>query len=328
MGPEDLAQVLGSLRLPSNDRVVIGFSGADDAAAVRLNDGKLLLQTVDFFTPIVDDPYVFGQIAAANALSDIYAMGGTPLFALNIVAYPIHDLPKEMLVQILQGGADKAEEANIPIVGGHSIDDKEPKYGLVVSGEIEEQKLITNAGAQPGDSLILTKPLGTGIIATGIKKAVAPQESIDAAIQTMTNLNAFGSELMQKYGVHAATDITGFGLSGHLLEMCRASKISAVIEFDQLTFLPHVRQLVEQGIIPEGTRRNLDYIRPHLQSEDHLTEVEITMVADAQTSGGLLIALPPERAQKFLTELNQQSLVKGFEIGTIIPQKEAIIWLK
>lgn len=276
----------------------------------------------------MDDPYVFGQIAAANALSDIYAMGGTPLFALNIVAYPIHDLPKEMLVQILQGGADKAEEANIPIVGGHSIDDKEPKYGLVVSGEIEEQKLITNAGAQPGDSLILTKPLGTGIIATGIKKAVAPQESIDAAIQTMTNLNAFGSELMQKYGVHAATDITGFGLSGHLLEMCRASKISAVIEFDQLTFLPHVRQLVEQGIIPGGTRRNLDYIRPHLHSEDHLTEVEITMVADAQTSGGLLIALPPERAQKFLTELNQQSLVKGFEIGTIIPQKEAIIWLK
>lgn len=287
-----------------------------------------MLQTVDFFTPIVDDPYVFGQIAAANALSDIYAMGGTPLFALNIVAYPIHDLPKEMLVQILQGGADKAEEANIPIVGGHSIDDKEPKYGLVVSGEIEEQKLITNAGAQPGDSLILTKPLGTGIIATGIKKAVAPQESIDAAIQTMTNLNAFGSELMQKYGVHAATDITGFGLSGHLLEMCRASKISAVIEFDQLTFLPHVRQLVEQGIIPGGTRRNLDYIRPHLHSENHLTEVEITMVADAQTSGGLLIALPPERAQKFLTELNQQSLVKGFEIGTIIPQKEAIIWLK
>jgi len=314
--------------LPTSERVVIGFNGADDAAAVRLNDGKLLLQTVDFFTPIVDDPYLFGQIAAANSLSDIYAMGGTPLFALNIVAFPIHDLPKDILVQILQGGADKAHEARIPIVGGHSIDDKEPKYGLVVSGEIEEQNLITNAGAQPGDRLILTKPLGTGIIATAIKRGLAPEKTIQAATQTMTTLNVLGSTLMQEIGVHAATDITGFGLSGHLLELARASAVGAEIHFSQLQFFPEVEQLARDGVIPGGTKRNLEYIRPHLRVNDTLDEIHLTLMADAQTSGGLLIALPPKNAKRFLSQFNQRSKIQAFEIGQIVPKQEKTIEIK
>ena len=198
-----------------HDSVVVGFDGSDDAAAVRLDDGKILVQSVDFFTPIVDDPYQFGQIAAANALSDIYAMGGKPLFALNIVGFPINDLPKSILTEILQGGADKAQEAGIPIVGGHSVDDKEPKYGLVVTGEVDEAKMWRNSGAQVGDVLVLTKALGTGVIATAIKKGVAPEESIEAAIETMSTLNKGAADALDGLDVHAVSDVTGFGLLGH-----------------------------------------------------------------------------------------------------------------
>jgi selenide,water dikinase len=205
--------------LPKDDRVLVSFESADDAAVVRLDGDRLIVQTVDFFTPIVDDPYQFGQIAAANSLSDIYAMGGTPIFALNIVAFPINDLPKDILTEILQGSADKALEAGITIVGGHSIDDKEPKYGLVVTGEVEEQNLVKNNGAQPGDALILTKPLGTGIIATAIKKGKADSDQIDAAVLSMSTLNKAAAEAMNGLDVHAATDVPGFGLLGHVLEM-------------------------------------------------------------------------------------------------------------
>ncbi|MDP7127996.1 MAG: selenide, water dikinase SelD, partial [Candidatus Marinimicrobia bacterium] len=246
--------------MPKDDRVLVSFESADDAAVVRLDGDRLIVQTVDFFTPIVDDPYQFGQIAAANSLSDIYAMGGTPIFALNIVAFPINDLPKDILTEILQGSADKALEAGITIVGGHSIDDKEPKYGLVVTGEVEEQNLVKNNGAQPGDALILTKPLGTGIIATAIKKGKADSDQIDAAVLSMSTLNKAAAEAMNGLDVHAATDVTGFGLLGHLLEMCKASNVSAEINFKNLDFLPGVRELAEKGIIPGGSKRNLDFV--------------------------------------------------------------------
>ena len=201
--------------IEDDDRVVVGFDKADDAAVVRLEGDRYILQTVDFFTPIVDDPYMYGQIAAANSISDIYAMGGTPLFALNIVGFPIKDLPKEILSEILQGGADKAKEAGISIIGGHSIDDQEPKYGLVVTGEVSKDHLVKNSGAKPGDAILLTKPLGTGIITTGIKNEQASAEWIAAAIDSMALLNKLAGSMLIDYSVHAATDVTGFGLLGH-----------------------------------------------------------------------------------------------------------------
>ena len=278
---------------------------------MRLKDGKLLIQTVDFFTPIVDEPYEFGQIAAANSLSDIYAMGGEPLFALNIVGFPINDLPKAILTEILQGGADKAAEAGIPVVGGHSVDDKEPKYGLVVTGEVDESKMWKNSGAEAGDVLVLTKPLGTGVIATAIKKGTATQESIDSVVQSMAALNKNAADHLKELDVHAVTDVTGFGLLGHLKEMCQNSGISSEINFSKLNFLPSVFDLAESGIMAGGTRRNLDYVKDFVSFGTDLTELEHLLAADAQTSGGLLISLPDEEAQKFVQSYGPPSSIIG-----------------
>ena len=297
--------------MSTHESVVLGFDGADDAAAVRLKDGTLLIQTVDFFTPIVDEPYEFGQIAAANSLSDIYAMGGKPLFALNIVGFPINDLPKAILTEILQGGIDKAAEAGIPVVGGHSVDDKEPKYGLVVTGEVDESKMWKNSGAKAGDVLVLTKPLGTGVIATAIKKGTAPQESIDSVVQSMAALNKNAADHLQVLDVHAVTDVTGFGLLGHLKEMCHNSGISSEINFSELDFFPSVFDLAESGIMAGGTRRNLDYVKDFVSFGPDLTELEHLLAADAQTSGGLLISLPDEEAQKFVQSYGPPSRIIG-----------------
>jgi selenide,water dikinase len=297
--------------MSTHESVVLGFDGADDAAAVRLKDGKLLIQTVDFFTPIVDEPYEFGQIAAANSLSDIYAMGGEPLFALNIVGFPINDLPKAILTEILQGGVDKAAEAGIPIVGGHSVDDKEPKYGLVVTGEVDESKMWKNSGAEAGDVLVLTKPLGTGVIATAIKKGTAPQKSIDSVVQSMAALNKNAADHLKELDVHAVTDVTGFGLLGHLKEMCQNSGVSSEINFSKLNFLPSVFDLAQSGIMAGGTRRNLDYVKDFVSFGPNLTELEHLLAADAQTSGGLLISLPDEDAQKFIQSYGPPSSIIG-----------------
>jgi len=297
--------------MSTHESVVLGFDLADDAAAVRLKDGKLLIQTVDFFTPIVDEPYEFGQIAAANSLSDIYAMGGKPLFALNIVGFPINDLPKAILTEILQGGADKAAEAGIPIVGGHSVDDKEPKYGLVVTGEVDESKMWKNSGAEAGDVLVLTKPLGTGVIATAIKKGAASQNSIHSAIHAMAALNKDAADHLHGLDVHAVTDVTGFGLLGHLKEMCQNSGVSSKINFSKLNFLPSVFDLAESGIMAGGTRRNLDYLKDYVSFGPNLAELEHLLAADAQTSGGLLISLPNEDAQKFVHSYGPPSRIIG-----------------
>jgi selenide,water dikinase len=313
--------------LISDERVIIGLDGHDDAAVVRLDDGKLLVQTVDFFTPIVDDPYQFGQIAAANSLSDIYAMGAKPIFALNIVGFPINDLPNEMLTTILQGGADKAKEAGIPTVGGHSVDDKEPKYGLVVTGEIEEKNIVTNKSATPGDVLVLTKPLGTGIIATAIKKGVVKNDVIRTAVESMSALNELASKIMVELGVKTATDVSGFGLLGHLNEICEASKVSAEIKYNDLPLLPGVNKLASDGIIPGGTKRNLSFATSFTYFHDQLTKIQQLISADAQTSGGLLISLPPDSAKMFIKNFNERSPIKAQKIGNIIKQKTNTIYV-
>ena len=311
----------------SDERVIVGFNGHDDAAVVRLDDGKLLVQTVDFFTPIVDDPYQFGQIAAANSLSDIYAMGAKPIFALNIVGFPINDLPNEMLTTILQGGADKAKEAGIPTVGGHSVDDKEPKYGLVVTGEVEEKNIVTNKSATPGDVLVLTKPLGTGIIATAIKKGLVKNDVIRAAVESMSALNELASKIMVELGVKTATDVSGFGLLGHLNEICEASKVSAEIKYDDLPLLPGVNKLASDGIISGGTKRNLSFAESFTQFLEDRTKIEMLITSDAQTSGGLLISLPPDSAKIFIKKFNERSPIKAQEIGNIIKQKTNTIYV-
>ena len=279
---------------------------------MRLSNGNLIIQTVDFFTPVVDDPYQFGQIAAANALSDIYAMGGEPLFALNIVGFPINDLPKRVLTEILQGGADKANEAGIPIVGGHSVDDKEPKYGLVVTGEIQKDKIWKNSGARVGDALVLTKPLGTGIIATAIKKGKASLKSIELAIRSMATLNKNSAHGLLNYNVNAVTDVTGFGLLGHLKEMCENSGVSSEINFQDLEFLDSAIELAMSGIIPGGTKRNLKSVNEVVVFNKDLSKTEELLSADAQTSGGLLISMPIKDAKSYIEQMNGKPKVIGY----------------
>ena len=281
----------------------------------------MIIQTVDFFTPVVDNPYQFGQIAAANALSDIYAMGGKPLFALNIVGFPINDLPKSILTDILQGGADKADEAGIPIVGGHSVDDKEPKYGLVVTGEIHQDKIWKNSGARPGDALVLTKKLGTGIIATGIKKGVATQDSIEDAINSMSSLNKDSAQELREYHVNAVTDVTGFGLLGHLKEVCENSNVSSKINFQDLLFLDGAKELAISGVMPGGTKRNLKSVEKVISFSDRLSEIEQLLSADAQTSGGLLISMPMKDAKSYVKKVNNQTAI----IGQITEKKPYLV---
>ena len=308
-----------------DDRVVVGFDKADDAAVVRLEGDRYILQTVDFFTPIVDDPYMYGQIAAANSISDIYAMGGTPLFALNIVGFPIKDLPKEILSEILQGGADKAKEAGISIIGGHSIDDQEPKYGLVVTGEVSQNHLVKNSGAKPGDAILLTKPLGTGIITTGIKNEQASAESIDAAIDSMALLNKLAGSMLTDHSVHAATDVTGFGLLGHAAELCRNSNVAMQLNYSDLKFLPGTEQLAQQDNIPGGTKRNLSHANQFTHFSKSITELHQLMIADAQTSGGLLITLPQDRAGEFLDSYNDKAPISAVHIGNVTEKSEFLI---
>ena len=295
----------------------MNHEGLDDAAIFRLSSGKLILQTVDFFTPVVDNPYQFGQIAAANSLSDIYAMGGKPSFALNVVGFPINDLPKSVLTKILQGGADKAEEAGIPIVGGHSIDDKEPKFGLVVTGEIEEKDIWRNSGALVGDVLLLTKPLGTGIITTAIKKGLANKKVINDAVESMAMLNKDAAQLLRRLNVNSVTDVTGYGLLGHLGEICSSSQVSARINFQNLEFLNGTEELAKSGIIPGGTRRNLKFTQDKVKFDSRLSETQRLLLSDAQTSGGLLVSLPKSDAENF----QKYSTTSSRIIGKIVQKK-------
>jgi selenide,water dikinase len=268
----------------------------------RLPDGTGLVQTVDFFTPIVDDPFDWGRIAAANAMSDVYAMGGTPRLALNIVAWPIEELSTDLLADVLRGGAKVASEAGVAVVGGHSIHDPEPKYGMAVTGFVDLDRLVLNSTAGPGAPLFLTKPLGIGIITTAIKRGKASREQIELAVETMTSLNAAPAHEMVEVGVEAATDVTGYGLLGHLHEMLAASGVAAEIDAEAVPFLPGAIELSEAGVVPSGTRSNLAFVSPHVEWGE-LPEPERLALADAQTSGGLLIAVSSERADRLLSGL-------------------------
>ena len=268
----------------------MGIQGSDDAGVFRIDDERALVQSVDFFAPIVDDAYDWGRIAAANALSDIYAMGGVPLTALQIVGWPRDELPIDLLGDVLDGGSAIMREAGCLLVGGHTVDDPEPKYGLAVTGLVHPADLITNGAGRPGDSLIITKPLGTGIIATAIKKQIASEQQADSAVRTMVHLNAGAARAMKRIGVKAATDVTGYGLLGHLGEMIRAAAVSAVIEAEDVPILDGVHELAEAGVVPGGTRRNLEFAS-RFTTFGELDETTRIILADAQTSGGLLVAV-------------------------------------
>jgi len=309
--------VLSNIHQPELAQGAVGFDSSDDAAIYTLDDGRTIIQSVDFFTPIVDDPFTFGQIAAANSLSDIYAMGGTPLFALNVAAFNSDELPLSVLTDILNGGVDIAKEAGIPILGGHTIKDKEPKYGMVVTGEVHPDKLTRNDTAQVGDLLVLTKPLGTGIISTAIKRGIADENIMTTAIDTMRTLNKSAAEAMAEVGVNACTDITGYGLLGHLLEMCKGSNVSATIEFDSMPFIKGVFELAQEGVIPGGTKRNLEFVQDDINSAEHLAEFQLHMLADAQTSGGLLISVSTNKAEALVNALKSNGTLASHIIGEV-----------
>lgn len=304
IGPADLKQVLQNLpaAIP-NPNLLVGLDTSDDAGVYRLNDELALVQTVDFFTPIVDDPYSFGQVAAANAISDIYAMGGKPLTALNIVAFPISTLDKQILTDILRGAGDKLKEAGATLVGGHSIEDKEPKFGLAVTGLVHPDKVRTNAGAKPGDKLILTKPIGVGISTTSIKRDLLSPEEIARVTNVMATLNKTASEKMEPYAVHACTDVTGFGLLGHASEMAKGSNTGLTIFKDQVPTLPRVRELAEAGAVPGGTKNNFAHLQGDVTFQEDMDQIDQWILCDAVTSGGLLISLASEEANALLSEL-------------------------
>ena len=314
--PQALERILKDLPLPNDTKVLVGANTADDAAVYQIDEKTAIVQTVDFFTPIVDDPYYFGAIAAANAFSDVYAMGAKPLFALNIVAFPSNRLPEEVLKRILQGAQDKAKEASVSIIGGHTIDDTEPKYGMAVTGLVSPLRILTNANAQPGDAIILTKPIGTGIISTAIKRGLAEQGTIDSAIALMSELNRTAAEVMEKYPVNACSDVTGFGLLGHLYEMAVASKLSVEIFTKQVPILPEAREFAAANVVPGGTQNNLEYISPHVEWEEGISEIDKILLCDAQTSGGLLIVLPENVAKKLEKELRESSIPIAVNIGS------------
>jgi len=271
---------------------LVDASTGDDAAVYLLEPNRALVVTTDFFTPIVDDPFQFGQIAAANALSDLYAMGAKPLFALNLLAFPRQHLEEGSLEQILRGGSEKAREAGIPILGGHSIDDAEPKYGMVAIGEVDPRRMTTNARAKPGDYLVLTKAIGTGIIATAIKEGLADEATIDAAVQSMVALNKGAAGVVGDLGIQTATDVTGFGLLGHLRQMAKASGVSARLESESVPLLPGALELALKSRFPAGSKRNLTDLLSDVRFPEGMPEARRLLLADAQTSGGLLIAAP------------------------------------
>jgi len=300
-------------------KVLIGADSVDDAGVYLLADDLALVQTLDFFTPITDDPYAFGQIAAANALSDVYAMGATPITALNIIAFPEKgDLGLDVLGAILRGGHDKCAEAGVPILGGHSIDDKEPKYGLSVTGTAHPARLWRKDGAKPGDKIILTKPLGTGILATAVKAGKASAEDERRMIETASALNRRAKETAENFDVHAATDVTGFGLANHLLDVVRQSGVSAVVSVGALPVLPGVRGFIEEKIIPGGTKNNLAHAAEHLVSDQGISDTDRLVACDAQTSGGLLLFVPAAQADELAEQLAKAGTLAHAIIGDVV----------
>jgi len=297
--------------------LLVGCDVPDDAGVFRVRPDLALVQTVDFFTPVVDDPYQFGQIAAANALSDIYTMGAKPITALNLVAFPVCRLGTDTLKAILQGGSDKVAESGAVLLGGHSVEDEEPKYGLAVTGTVHPDKLITNSGAVEGDRLVLTKPLGTGVLVTALKGGLLSPDEEDALAGGMAALNAAAAEVMCRVGVHACTDITGFGLLGHLREMAVNSGADAEVDLASVPFLPRAEELAEEGLLPAGAYRNREHIEEHIEIRGKAVQASLDLLFDPQTSGGLLISVPAERSEQLLAELRRAEIADARVIGCI-----------
>jgi len=298
--------------------LLVGIETSDDAGVYKLNDDMALVQTLDFFTPIVNNPYHFGRIAAANALSDVYAMGGRPLTAMNIVCFPITDMPKEILKEILRGGLEKIHEAGAVLLGGHSVDDQELKYGLSVTGVVHPQKILANQGTEVGDQLILTKPIGTGIIATAVKGKLASEKALETMIEIAATLNGQASQIMLKYKTHACTDVTGFGLGGHLLEMARASHVEIAVYADKIPIIPEAKEYALMGLIPAGSYATRHFCEHMVEIKPGVETVLMDLIFDPQTSGGLVISIGADEGEACLEELKHEGVRSATIIGEVI----------
>jgi selenide, water dikinase len=317
LSPRQLDEFLKYLLLPDDPNILVDIDTHDDAGVYRVNDDLALVFTTDFFPPVCSDPYEFGQIAAANSISDVYAMGGDPVVALNLMMFPASKLPIEVFAEILKGGSDMAAEAGLRIIGGHTIDDFPPKYGLAVVGYVHPQKIKTNAGARPGDSLILTKPLGTGIILAGQKLGLSTAEDVSAAKSIMKQLNRSGADIMRKNNIKGATDITGYGLAGHALKMARASHVTINLNMKEVPLIGSTYLLADEGCIPGASFRNLDFAEPDTFFGDKM-DYNLKMIAfDAQTSGGLLICAPSGAEKKIVSELRDAGWASSSIIGYV-----------
>jgi selenide,water dikinase len=328
LGPADLAHVLRQLPRYEHADVIVGTDTSDDAGVFRLRPDLAIVNTVDFFTPIVDDPYVFGQIAAANALSDVYAMGGDPVTALNIVGFPKGRLDIEVLGEILKGGAERAREAKTVVIGGHTLIDEELKYGMAVTGVIHPDRVIRNVGVVDGDVLVLTKPLGTGVITTALKQRQASRTSVRAAIVSMVTLNQQASHIMRRFPVHACSDVTGFGLFGHAAEMAMGSGIALVLDAAQLPLLPGARRLAEAGLLTGGCKRNRAYLQDKVVVKQSVGVGLSELAFDPQTSGGLLIAVPAKAGERLISRLHAHGIAAATIVGRAHARREAWVYLE
>jgi selenide, water dikinase len=319
---------LCGIHIPTDENVLVGLERADDAGVYRVSDTLALIQTVDFFTPVVDDPYYFGQIAAANALSDVYAMGGVPKTAMNLVAFPVKDMDLSILRQIIQGGLDKMTEAGVVLVGGHSIEDKELKYGLSVTGFVHPDRVLTKKNLKPGDRLILTKPLGTGIVNTAVKAGMAPPELVERVTRLMAALNRKAGEVMARFDVHACTDVTGFGLLGHLAEMVSGSGSGVRLFSNRVPVFPEALEYASMGLIPAGAHKNREFREAMVAFDEAVGRSLRDVLFDPQTSGGLLISVSGAQAGDLLKSLADAGVVPSAEIGEVLPGPEEIIRVK
>jgi selenide,water dikinase len=328
ISPRQLEEFLKYLPLPEDPNILVDIDTHDDAGVYKVNNDLALVFTTDFFPPLCSDPYEFGQIAAANSISDVYAMGGTPVIALNIMMFPSSRLPLDVYAEILKGGADTASEAGVRIIGGHTIDDFPPKYGLAVIGYIHPEKIIKNSGAMPGDLLILTKPVGTGVVLAGQKMKMSSEEDVKLAKKLMRTLNFSGAEVMKKYNIKGATDVTGYGLAGHALKMARASKVTINLNMGKVPLIGDTYRLVDEGCIPGASFSNLDFV----ENDSHLIidlNYNLKMIAmDAQTSGGLLMCVPPEVSKNVLSDLHKAGLAQSAVIGKVTEKREKCLYLE
>jgi selenide,water dikinase len=323
-GPGNLAKVMAHMNMQErkdDPNLIVGFGTCDDAGVYKIAPDYALIQTVDFFTPIVDDPYTFGAIAATNALSDVYAMGGTPLTALNICCFST-GLDPEVYAEILQGGLDKVTEAGAVVLGGHTVTDNEIKFGVSVTGSVHPDKVLTNGGARPGDVLILTKPIGTGVISTAFKNNIIEEAQMAESITSMSTLNKAASEAAQKIGVNACTDVTGFGLSGHSYEVAAASNVNIRINLSELPVMEGVLELIEKDCIPGGGYNNRNHYEKWVEFEGNISDTKKALVFDPQTSGGLLISVPKEKAEALVKELAERKTLRSQIIGEVLPKAE------